>query len=85
VDLADAAARKTAVKEYRSREFEIAKAMQVAMVFTYASLATTPAYFHFLSEMAEGAKAHGPISAGRFNELPVRVAGNIFSRPVTCV
>jgi len=75
VDLADAAARKTAAKEWRSREFEIAKAMHVAMVFTYTSLATTPAYSLFLSEMAEGVKTHGPIGAGRFNELPIRVAG----------
>lgn len=75
MDLADAAARKIAVKEWRSREFDLAKAMRVAMVFTYTSLATTPAYSLFLSRMAEGAKAHGPIGAGKFTELPIRVAG----------
>jgi hypothetical protein len=75
VDLSDAAARKTAAKEWRSREFELAKAMQVAMVFTHTSLATTPAYSLFLSGMAEGARTHGPVGGGKFNELPIRVAG----------
>lgn len=75
MDLADAAGRKTAAKMWRSKEFEIAKAMQVAMVFTSTSLATTSAYALFLSQMADGAQTHGPICAGRFNELPIRVAG----------
>lgn len=80
VNLADAAARKTALKEEWSREIEIAKAMQVAIVFTHTSLASTPAYSQFLLNMAEGAKTHGPIGAGRFSELPIRVAG--MSAPV---
>ena len=79
VGLADASARRTAAKEWRSRESELAKAMQVAMIFTHTSLAATPAYFLFLSGMAGGAKSHGPIGAGKFRELPIRVAGMCYS------
>ena len=66
------------MKEWRSREFELAKAMQVAMVFTHISSATTPAYALFLSGMAEGANTHGPVGAGKFSDLSIRVAVMLF-------
>lgn len=80
MDLPEAAARKVAAKERRLKEVEVAKLMQVAMIFTHASLAASPAYSLFLSGMAEGARIHGSIGGGKFSELPVRVTGKkIFS------
>ncbi|XP_024399265.1 uncharacterized protein [Physcomitrium patens] len=74
VDLVDAADRKIVAKNWRTRESEVAKAMQVAVIFTHSTLAVTPAYSLFLSGMVEGTKIHGPIGAGKFKELPIRVA-----------
>jgi hypothetical protein len=51
--------------------------MKVAMVFAHTTLAVTPAYALFLTRIAEGAKQHGAVGAGKFIELPVQVTGTL--------
>jgi hypothetical protein len=74
-DLQTATAHKVAARERHSKELEVAGLMKVAMVFAHTTLAVTPAYALFLTRIAEGAKQHGAVGAGKFIELPVQVTG----------
>jgi hypothetical protein len=66
-----------AARERHSKELEVAGLMKVAMVFAHTTLAVTPAYALFLTRIAEGAKQHGAVGAGKFIELPVQVTGTL--------
>lgn len=74
-----------AARERHSKELEVAGLMKVAMVFAHTTLAVTPAYALFLTRIAEGAKQHGAVGAGKFIELPIQVTGTLSLFVCACV